>query len=188
MLFSGAAISLAAWGHWVPERSRPALLPACLPARLPPTGCLRIHLSVCVASCVSDYPSVSCVQLCVFFLPVCARVSEIEARAVPRGSGSRLRDSMADNRSSSGRLLGLVLSPAASSLSPLLAAPVRLSSQLNRLPLCHSPPATFFISIFPFAHAPSFSSSSPTCLPPNVLYIGWRKVQEKERLDVSPSC
>lgn len=101
--------------------------------------------------------------MCVFFLPVCARVSEIEARTVPRGSGSRLTDSMADNRSSSGRLLGLVLSPAASSLSPLLAAPVSLSSQLNQLPPCHSPPATFFIFIFPFAHSPSFSSSSPAC-------------------------
>ena len=94
-------------------------------------------------------------------------MSEIEARAVPRGSGSRLRDSMADNRSSSGRLLGLVLSPAASSLSPLLAAPVKVVVAIKPTPSMSQSSCHLLYFYFSFCtHSPSFSSSSPASLGP----------------------
>ena len=47
MLFSGAAISLAAWGYWAAERTRPVLLPVCLLLTYLST-CLAEHLSASV--------------------------------------------------------------------------------------------------------------------------------------------
>lgn len=55
MLFSGAAISLAAWGHWVPERSRPALLPVRRRLTVYLPACLSAWLHVSL--CLSDYLS-----------------------------------------------------------------------------------------------------------------------------------
>lgn len=126
MLFSGAAISLAAWGHWVPEHSPPALLPVCLPASKCLPACLPACRSVCMVACVSlclwDYLSLSRSPICScgFTVHVCVCG---EAQAVPQGSGSQLWDSMADNRSFF-KITGPCSVRISHSVSPLVPAPV----------------------------------------------------------------
>lgn len=147
MLFSGAAISLAAWGHWVPEHSRPALLSVCPPAHLYlpvfPYGC------ICALNISIDWWVFSwCV---VVHAQVNPRVSEERHELYPGGLDSWLWDSTADNRSFYGRLLGPCSVPIRLLLFPLLAAPVlnvtgevvEAIKSLSRHCLCHF--STFFL-------------------------------------------
>lgn len=118
MLFSGAVISLAAWGHWLPEHSWPCP-PACLPARLWLTVCtstclsawVHVCFSACQIICLSHSPVcrlVVCLYLC-----VCVCVSKERHTLYPRDQ-ALVSETARQIIGASGRLLGLVLSPAAS--------------------------------------------------------------------------
>lgn len=105
-------------------------MPSCLSACPPLTDCLHVYLSFCMGACVflclSDYLSVSfsCVQASCVFVPVCVCMCvQREAHAVPQGSGSRLGDSTADNRSF-WKITGPCPVPSSLSVSPLHPAPV----------------------------------------------------------------
>lgn len=159
MLFSGAAISLAARGHWVSERGRPALLPVCPPAShclptLTPT-CLSAWLHVCFSACqIISWPHSLVYMLPRVFPPACA----CGRMGAPPGI-RRLSDTARHLIGGCGRPLGLVLSPSA---------------------------AQFLLLLVVKPKYPSFSSSPPTyffffC---QVLNKGW---PEEGKLDISQS-
>lgn len=141
MLFSGAAISLAARGHWVSERGRPALLPVCPPARLSLPAYPHAYLSFCMAARVflrlSDYLLASFSRL---HAPPCVptRVCMWEDGRTPRDQEALLSDTARQIMGGCGRLLGLVLSPSAAQLLLLLVVKPKYHSSSS------SPPAYYY--------------------------------------------
>lgn len=138
MLFSGAAISLAARGHWAPEHSWPALLSVCLPTSdwLSTSTCLSAWLHVCFLACqiICLSRSPASLQRCVHMF-----VSEGRCTRYPGDQGSRLEDTKSDNRgfwkitwpcSVPIRLLSL---PSSSPSSCWKTSLVRLGTQLNTI-------------------------------------------------------
>lgn len=141
MLFSGAAISLAARGHWVSERGRPALLPVCPPARLSLPTHPHAYLSFCMAARVflrlSDYLLASFPRL--HATPcVPTRVCMWEDGRTPRDQEALLSDTARQIMGGCGRLLGLVLSPSAAQLLLLLVVKPKYHSSSS------SPPAYYY--------------------------------------------
>lgn len=138
MLFSGAAISLDAQGHWVSERGRPALLPVCPPPShclptLTPT-CLSAWLHVCFSACqIISWPHSLVYMLPRVFPPACA-CGRMGAPPGIRRLSSQTQHIIGD----CGRLLGLVLSPSAAQFLLLLVVKPKYPSSST------SPPAYYY--------------------------------------------
>lgn len=191
MLFSGAAISLAAWGHWVPERSRPALLPV---RRL--TDCLPARLSICMVACVSLLIRLSVCYSCfpngvdLVGLPVCVNLDR--GTSCTPGIAALGSETVWQIIGASLKITRPCSVDTSRSVSPLLRAPVlnsagKVVKAIKATPALPLPPSPFFTSIIPFAHSPSFPSSSLYYLSVPAPVYKMAKVSGREKLDIGNS-